>query len=106
MQCPEICAMGCQRWSETANRLCAFRRYRLQCCKALASGGACGAGAPAITSEAAYIMPLAAPGFWGSAGCPPSLCERFSSIQILSIQTASTAEHDFGEFRLHYNTPT
>lgn len=39
--------------------------------------GVVGAGAPAITSVFAYVTPAWRQlRFWGSAGCPPSLCEH------------------------------
>lgn len=66
-------------------------------------GGACCAGAPAITSEFAYLMALGGRcGFGGLRGRRPHTVSCAFSLQILSIQTASTAEHDFGESRLHY----
>ena len=44
--------------------------------------------------------------FWGSGRCPSSYSGSALSHTNPLIQTASTAEHSFGEFRLHYNIPT
>ena len=69
----------------------------------LVRGGACCAGALTITSEFVHVTRLAPAMVLGERWVPALiLCAALSPIQILSIQTASTAERDFGESRLHY----
>ena len=69
----------------------------------LVRGGACCAGALTITSVFVHVTFLAAAVVLGERWVPALiLCAALSPIQILSIQTASTAERDFGESRLHY----